>query len=228
MRLVMAGAAAVGNGKDAVRSQLETASCLVMLWSRAASQSNEVQQEVQRAIQAWSHARLVLVTLDDAERPVGLEDLQSLAIAPLAQAFEWTGLINRVNALMAHAHAELPMAPAEHCPNRAWRARVAHCDCARLGVGLNRIRNVSSLLGRAARARSRTSESRIYPRRCFSRTRHGSRFGDSLGLAELAARSESASHPPLPTIPRNSLTLLRSGLACSFRIAGWIPAPLNI
>ena len=62
----------VANGKDAVRSQLETASCLVMLWSRAASQSNEVQQEVQRAIQAWSHARLVLVTLDDAERPVGL------------------------------------------------------------------------------------------------------------------------------------------------------------
>ena len=104
----------VGTYKNAIQSQLEAASCLVMLWSHAASQSGEMHREVQRAIQAWSHARLVLVTLDDAERPVGLRDLQSLAIAPLAQAFEWTGLINQVNSLMTHANAELPMAPAEH------------------------------------------------------------------------------------------------------------------
>ena len=111
----------VGNGKDTIQSQIETASCLVMLWSRAASQSGEVQQEVQRAIQAWSKARLVLVTLDGAERPVGLRDLQTLAIATPAQAFEWAGLINQVNAIMAHAHAELPMATAGHAQTARGR-----------------------------------------------------------------------------------------------------------
>ena len=64
------------SGGDTTRFPIQAGSYLVMLWSRAASLSNEVHQEVQRAIKAWSTNRLVLVRLDDAELPAGLRDLR--------------------------------------------------------------------------------------------------------------------------------------------------------
>jgi hypothetical protein len=60
---------------DDVRHQIDTAKCVVVLWSQAAAESQFVQQEVAQAIQAWSDGRLVLAVLDETELPRGLGDL---------------------------------------------------------------------------------------------------------------------------------------------------------
>ena len=62
------------------RRELESAQCVVLLWSKAAAQSGFVQQEIRQAIQAWSSDRLVLAALDDAALPVGLRDLSAFSI----------------------------------------------------------------------------------------------------------------------------------------------------
>jgi len=56
---------------DDVRHQIDTAKCVVVLWSQAAAESHFVQQEVAQAIQAWSDGRLVLAVLDETELPRG-------------------------------------------------------------------------------------------------------------------------------------------------------------
>ena len=107
------------SGGDATDSESQAGSYLVMLWSRAASQSNEVHQEVQRAIKAWSNSRLVLVRLDDAELPAGLRDLQALAPTSTAQALQWTELVERVKALLEQQARAYP----ESVPTRTTLAK---------------------------------------------------------------------------------------------------------
>jgi hypothetical protein len=59
---------------ERLQRELETAQCVVVLWSAAAGQSDMVREEIRHAIQAWSSDRLVLAMLDDAPLPVGLSD----------------------------------------------------------------------------------------------------------------------------------------------------------
>jgi len=67
---------------------LETAQCIVFIWSRAAAQSKFVQQETRQAIQAWSSNRLVIATLDDTPLPVGLRDLSTTPILDVSAVEE--------------------------------------------------------------------------------------------------------------------------------------------
>jgi hypothetical protein len=66
---------------DETEHRIETAQCVIVLWSRAAAASRSVQQEVRQAIQAWSADRLVLALLDDAPLPVGLSDLPAVVMS---------------------------------------------------------------------------------------------------------------------------------------------------
>jgi hypothetical protein len=67
------------NAKDAFNRVIDGADCVIGIWSEAAAQSSFafVRDEVQRAIQAWSTNRLVLVRLDRTELPPGLRDLEA-------------------------------------------------------------------------------------------------------------------------------------------------------
>ena len=59
-----------------VRHALDTAQCVVILWSKAASQSRFLHQ----AIHAWSSDRPVLAALDGTPLPLGLRDLSPISI----------------------------------------------------------------------------------------------------------------------------------------------------
>jgi len=63
-----------------LQGEIETARCLVVLWSKAATESEFLQREIHHAIRAWSSDRLVLATLDNAPLPVGLRDLSAIPI----------------------------------------------------------------------------------------------------------------------------------------------------
>jgi hypothetical protein len=63
-----------------VRRALDTAQCVVILWSEAAMRSGFLQQEIHQAIRAWSSDRLMLAALDDTPLPVGLRDLSPISI----------------------------------------------------------------------------------------------------------------------------------------------------
>src|SRR5262245_62975462 len=52
-----------------LQSVIDSAACMLLLWSRAAAESPFVQQEIQQAVQAWSSDRLVLAALDDTPFP---------------------------------------------------------------------------------------------------------------------------------------------------------------
>jgi TIR domain len=60
---------------DKFRCELESARCLVLFWSIAASKSELLQQEIHQAVKAWSLNRLLLVKLDRTPLPIGLRDL---------------------------------------------------------------------------------------------------------------------------------------------------------
>ncbi len=59
---------------------MRSAECAVVIWSDAAAGSASVQQEIHRAIQAWSEDRLVLARLDGTPLPAGLADLPAIDI----------------------------------------------------------------------------------------------------------------------------------------------------
>jgi hypothetical protein len=59
---------------------VDTAQCVIILWSKAAAESEWLQFEIQRALQAWASGRLVLATLDETPLPVGLRDLSPIQI----------------------------------------------------------------------------------------------------------------------------------------------------
>jgi TIR domain len=65
---------------EQIRRQIEKSPCVVVLWSKAAAESQYAQQEMRQAIQAWSSDRLVLAVLDDTPLPVGLGGLPAVSI----------------------------------------------------------------------------------------------------------------------------------------------------
>ena len=67
--------AAGASWQDEVRREVESAGCVLVLWSQAAAHSECIEQEIRLAIRAWSEDRLVLARLDDADLPAGLRDL---------------------------------------------------------------------------------------------------------------------------------------------------------
>jgi hypothetical protein len=97
------------------------APCVVFLWSRAAQGSPSVEHEIKHAIRAWSDDRLVLARLDDAELPVGLRDLDGVALNSTAAA---EALAVRVRALLrpglADAYAStVAAAPGRYAPRKS-------------------------------------------------------------------------------------------------------------
>ena len=97
--------------RRSIQREIETADCVVILWSETAAQSHFVQQEVRRAIQAWSSDRLVLAALDDAPLPIGLRDLSAISIRD-ASDFGTKQLIERARAIVGRrAGTTMPAAP---------------------------------------------------------------------------------------------------------------------
>jgi TIR domain-containing protein len=106
---------------EQVQRELEDAQCVVVIWSEAAARSRFLQEEVHRAIQAWSSDRLVLVALDDTSLPVGLRDLSPISI----QEGSHSGtkkLIERARALVK------PVAIAAGPPEAAPRSQDTHLE----------------------------------------------------------------------------------------------------
>jgi hypothetical protein len=66
----------------AARQQLalDKALCVVVIWSKAATASQWVQEGIKASIRAWSSNRLLLVALDDTPLPVGLRDLATTTL----------------------------------------------------------------------------------------------------------------------------------------------------
>jgi hypothetical protein len=64
-----------------INRSIEPADCILVFWSEAAARSEWVQEEVRRAIQAWSEDRLVLASLDRTELPPGLRDLEAVDLS---------------------------------------------------------------------------------------------------------------------------------------------------
>jgi hypothetical protein len=63
-----------------IENAIISSRCLVVLWSKAAAQSEWLQHEIYFAIRAWSSDSLVLAALDDAPLPMGLRDLSAIQI----------------------------------------------------------------------------------------------------------------------------------------------------
>ena len=99
-----------------------TDACVLMLWSKEAAES-VAQQEIHRAMQAWSSDRLVLAALDATPLPVGLRDLSAVPIRDASEP-ETKPLVDRVRAVVAgEAAAPLPAPAAAPAPSRKPRRR---------------------------------------------------------------------------------------------------------
>src|SRR3954452_8438255 len=60
------------NLEQRMRKVLDSATLVIVIWSKAASKSSWVRREVELAFDAWETGRLLLVRVDDAEIPLGL------------------------------------------------------------------------------------------------------------------------------------------------------------
>jgi hypothetical protein len=98
------------NWSDVLTSRIDASGCVVVIWSKAAAQSAFVQQEIQQAIRAWSSNRLALVTLDAAPLPVGLRDIEAVAVQDRYDAAA-KELIERVGAILGAR--EIAFSPSE-------------------------------------------------------------------------------------------------------------------
>jgi hypothetical protein len=108
---------AISPEAEQVQRELEMALCVVVIWSEAAATSPFLQEEVHRAIQAWSSDRLVLVALDNTSLPVGLRDLSPIPIregsdSGTEELIEHTrALVNRIAIAAAPPEAAPPLPP---------------------------------------------------------------------------------------------------------------------
>jgi TIR domain-containing protein len=93
-----------GSLADQIKDNLETAGCVIWLWSQSAARSGRVQEDIHHAIRAWSAGRLILVALDDAPLPVGLRDLAPISIKDTFDA-GLKPLIERVRAVVERTPA---------------------------------------------------------------------------------------------------------------------------
>jgi TIR domain len=108
-----------GSFEEQVRRELETALCVVVVWSEAAARSHFLQAEVlHRAIQAWSSDRLVLAALDDTPLPVGLRDLSPIMAIREGSDSGTKELIKRARGIVELAPIGIAAAPPASPPER--------------------------------------------------------------------------------------------------------------
>ena len=107
---------------EQLQAAIDAGQCVLLLWSRAAAESPFVQQEIHRAVQAWSSGRLVLAALDDTPLPVGLRDLSTVPIHGAGES-ETKQLIERVRTVVGEASVVRPVSPIEAAHAPAPRAR---------------------------------------------------------------------------------------------------------
>jgi hypothetical protein len=89
-----------------VQGQTESARCVILLWSERAARAATMQTAIQHAVRAWSDGRLLLATLDDAELPVGLRDLQAIPVRPGPAGLDPSALLAGVDSMIASAGLE--------------------------------------------------------------------------------------------------------------------------
>jgi hypothetical protein len=111
-------AVSVGDSFEQTRRELDKAQCVVVLWSKAAAQSDWLQWEIHHAIQAWSSDRLVLAALDETPLPVGLRDLSPIPIREASDSGT-KQLIERVQAIVGRSS----VAVESRLDDRSERAR---------------------------------------------------------------------------------------------------------
>ena len=103
--MILAG----GSFLEQMRRELDKAQCVVVLWSKAAAQSDFLQQEIHHAIQAWSSDRLVLAALDDTPLPLGLRDLSPISIREASDSGT-KQLIERAQAIVGRSSVAVDVA----------------------------------------------------------------------------------------------------------------------
>jgi hypothetical protein len=106
----------------ATQGALDSAKCVILIWSKSAALFQGIQQDIRRAIQAWSRNRLLLVALDDTPLPVGLRDIRSIPIGGGSDS----GMKELVVRAMGIARPQPPRALVPEPPSiRRWRKRSA-------------------------------------------------------------------------------------------------------
>jgi TIR domain len=124
-RALQAAGLSVGFAQTTCRTEIKSARCVLIVWSKAAADSESLQEEVRRdAISAWSSGRLLLVALDDVPLPVGLRD-----VAPIRLGGEkdsgLSQLVERAKAIVAASKARETRAEAPSTLARAETLDVA-------------------------------------------------------------------------------------------------------
>ena len=99
---------------EALAAELDAARCVLIVWSKAAEDSQWVQSEMRQVMKAWSSDRLVLAALDDTPLPTGLKDLHALS------ADEVPALVARVREAVSPA----ALSPEGLAPEAAPRTAV--------------------------------------------------------------------------------------------------------
>ena len=79
-RALKAAGMSVDSPKTTSPPEIKSAQCILIVWSRAAAESESLQEEVRRAVWAWSSGRLLIAVLDDAPLPIGLRDVTPIRI----------------------------------------------------------------------------------------------------------------------------------------------------
>lgn len=123
-----------GSFEGQIRELIDTAQCVVVLWSKAAAKSKFVGAEISQAINAWASNRLLLVALDKTELPVGLRDLPIVAPQSDSQQFDMLQLVERAKSIVQRERPEPEPSPpheselqplAYHPKRRRWTSAVA-------------------------------------------------------------------------------------------------------
>lgn len=100
----------------AIRNELDTAGCVVVVWSRAALESDWVQSEAE---QGRMRNVLIPVKLDDVDPPMPFERIKSALLK------NWSGELDHpgFQQLVASIAAQLDQPPPPPVPVRGWWAR---------------------------------------------------------------------------------------------------------
>jgi len=131
-----------GEFEEQAEGSIKDATCIVVLWSKAAAESSFAERVIRLAIQAWGADRLVLATLDDAPLPVGLRDISGVSIR---RASDVKQLIERVRAIVPReGKVHAPRVPREGMVH-ASRARASPIAIA-LFLGFVFLAGVATLL----------------------------------------------------------------------------------
>ncbi len=105
-----------GDPDSTVEQEFRDATTVVVLWSENAAASEQVKNQTQLAVRAWSDDRLFLVRLDDAPLPTGLGGLQAVEVTTSGgslSADDWKAIVTA----LSQKTTRTPAAPKSR---RAW------------------------------------------------------------------------------------------------------------